>query len=1192
MPQNVPFVHLHFHTEYSLLDGCCRVSKAVDHAKQLGMGALAITDHGVMYGVIDFYKKAKDAGIKPILGCEAYMAHGSMLERKREEDTGSQANHQLLLCESGEGYANLMRLVSLGFLQGYYYKPRIDLETLARYSKGLIGTSSCLNGQIPTRILRDDMDGAMKLAGTYAEIFGKGNYFIELQNHGLEEQAVANRGLLEIARKTGLPLIATNDVHYLKPEDAEAHEVMLCMQTGTTMSDPKRLRYGSTQFFMKTGAEMLELFREYPQALANTVAIADRCSVDLRLKKELHFPIYQAPEGYTQKEYLIKLGKDGLRARYGIEDVAHPRNEEEDRIVKRFFYELGVIEKTGFINYFLVVWDFIHFAHQSRIPVGPGRGSGAGSLVAYCLNITGIDPLRYNLIFERFLNPDRVSPPDFDIDFCQTRRGEVIDYVKRKYGAENVAQIITFGSLGAKTVIRDLARVLEMPLSEADRLAKMIPELPDMTLDLALQQSPDFRRACESEPNAQRIMKYARVLEGLPRNPGIHAAGVVIGEKPLLEILPLARDKAGEPCTQFEMKPLDMVGLLKMDFLGLKTLTIIQEAVDSIQRTRAIAVDLEAIPMADPPTFDLLNRGDTVAVFQVESKGMRDMLRKIGVGRFEDLIALIALFRPGPMQFLENFGERRNGRATIEYDHPKLEPILKETYGIMVYQEQVQQAANVLAGFTLGQGDLLRRAMGKKDEREMAAQREKFVEGCAKTCHIPRAKAEKIFDNIEKFAGYGFNKSHSAAYAVVSWQTAYLKAHFPVEFMAANLSIEIGNNERLAELIAECQEMDIEILPPSVNESGVRFTPLPPDNAEHPRAIRFGMAGVKNVGVGAVEAIVQERVRQGAFKGLLDFCARMDSQLVNRKTLESLIRCGAFDFSGLPRSRLFAGVEQAMGRAAAELRDRKAGQISLFAMLETESAAQGDRDLPAAEPWAQSVELAAEKELLGFYISGHPLAAFKGEIERYSLHKLADLREVAPASQTRIAGLVTQYAKRFTKKTQEAMCTFRLETLEGSLEVVVFPQAYNQYAVHLREEAPVLVCGDVQREEDAPRIQAVEIYPLPDAYRHFAERVSLHVPAARAGDDLFRDLKQLLRSHPGDVPVFLCLEYASGQRVTIQTDHQLKVAPDAKLLHEAEHLLGEGSVYVGVNPAPCLRPRKRRWEGNGQQRSAPAAGPA
>ena len=1179
MPKHVPFVHLHFHTEYSLLDGCCRISKAIEQAKQLGMGALAITDHGVMYGVIDFFKKAKEAGVHPVIGCEAYMAHGSMLERKREEETGSQANHQLLLCETAEGYANLTRLISLAHLQGFYYKPRIDVETLARYSKGLIGTSSCLNGQIPTRILRGDMKGALELAGTYAEIFGKGNYFIELQNHGLEEQVAANRGLLEIARKTGLPLIATNDVHYIKPEHAEAHEVMLCMQTGTTMSDPKRLRYGSTQFYMKTGAEMLELFRDYPEALAHTVEIADRCHADPVGKKTLHFPEYHVPSGYTQKEYLIKLGKDGLRERYGIEDASRPRNEDEKKVADRFFYELSIIEKTGFINYFLVVWDFIHYAHQNRIPVGPGRGSGAGSIVAYALGITGIDPLRYHLIFERFLNPERVSPPDFDIDFCQHRRGEVIDYVKRKYGAENVAQIITFGSLGPKTVIRDLARVLEIPLSEADRLAKMVPEVPDMTLDRALKENPEFRQACDREANAQRIMQYAKVLEGLPRNPGIHAAGVVIGEKPLIEILPLARDKSGEPCTQFEMKPLDAVGLLKMDFLGLKTLTIIQEAVDAVKANHGAELTMDKVPMDDALTMDLLNRADTVAVFQVESKGMRDMLRKIGVGRFEDLIALIALFRPGPMQFLDMFGERRNGRATIEYDHPKLEPILKETYGIMVYQEQVQQAANALAGFSLGQGDLLRRAMGKKDPHEMAAMRAKFVEGCSKTSHIPSSKAEKIFDNIEKFAGYGFNKSHSAAYAVVGWQTAYLKAHYPVEFMAANLTIDMGNNERITELIAECQEMDIEVLPPSVNESGVRFTPLPPGKGEHPRAIRFGLAGIKNVGVGAVEAIVAERTKAGLFKGLLDFCARMDTTLVNRKTLESLIRSGAFDFTTLTRSRLFNAVEQAMSRAAAAHRDRKAGQFSLFDQVSDPATADHDQDLPAADPWPQSQELAGEKELLGFYISGHPLAALKNELSRYSLATLADVREMAEGSQTRIGGLVTLFVKRFTREKQEAMGVFQLETLEGSLEAVAFPQTFAQYAVHLRNEAPVLVCAEVKVKDDVRRLVINEIYPLEEAHKYFAQKVCLHIPAAQANDESLRKARQILRAHPGEVPVVVCILQPGGEKIFIQAEHSFKVTARGSLIHELEHVLGEGSVYVEVNPATSLRPRPpRRWE--------------
>jgi DNA polymerase-3 subunit alpha len=1177
-PQDIPFVHLHFHSEFSLLDGACRIDKTMAAAKELGMSALAITDHGVLYGVVDFYKAAKKHGVKPILGCEAYMARGNMLERKLEDGSRSQSNHMVLLAENAVGYQNLVYLISKAHLEGFYYKPRIDKALLAQHAKGLIGTSACLKGVVPELILQGRVEEALRAAGELSDIFGRGNFFLELQNHGIAEQIKVNEVLVQLARRTGLPLICSNDVHYLKKEHYEAHDVMLCLQTGTTMSDPHRMRYQSDQFYMKSPQEMYALFGDFPEALHNTASIAERCHLELKLGGELHFPSYKAPEGYSQKEYLIKLGKEGLKRRYGIEQPDQPKNDEEKAIVERFRHEVGIIEKMGFINYYLVVWDFIHFAQSRGIPVGPGRGSGAGSILAYCLAITGIDPLRYNLIFERFLNPERVSPPDFDIDFCQWRRGEVIDYVKQKYGVENCAQIITFGTLGPKTVIRDLGRVLEIPLAECDRLAKMVPEVPDMTIEKALAENPDFRRACETEPSAQRIIKYARVLEGLPRNPGIHAAGVVIGEKPLIEILPLSRDKEKQVITQFEMKPLESVGLLKMDFLGLKTLTIIKETQELVSKTRGAAVDIDNLPVVDKETFDLLNRGDTVAVFQVESKGMRDMLRRIGVSRFEDLIALIALFRPGPMQFLEDFGNRKNGRAAIEFDHPLLEPILKETYGIMIYQEQVMQATNVLAGFSMGEGDVMRRAMGKKNPEEMAKMRDQFVRGCEQKNRIPAKKAEKIFDNIEKFAGYGFNKSHSAAYAVLSWQTAYLKAHYPVEFMAANLTVDISNNERLAELIAECQEMDIEILPPSVNESGVRFTPVGPAG-QPPTSIRFGLAGVKNVGMAAVEVVVKTREDAGPFGGLLDFCARIDSQAVNRKMLESLVRCGAFDFTGLTRSRLFAGCEFAMKRAQAAQSDIKSGQGSLFDLMTARepAAPRDDRELPAVEPWPGSQDLSAEKELLGFYISGHPLAAFARTLARYNTVDPRQLAETESGTPLRIGGLVTQLQKRFTKR-EEAMAVFRLEHLEGWLDVVVFPSAYTAYGVLLREDAPLLVCGDFEKA-DALKIKASEIYPLGEAYKHFAQKVSIHLPAARCEDDKFRELKNILRNHPGDTPVVICIEQPGGQKIFIDTDRNFRVAPNDAMVHEVEHLLGEESCFVAVNPAPLLRPRNGKpWE--------------
>lgn len=1163
---NIPFVHLHVHSDFSLLDGANHLDKAVARAVELGMPAMALTDHGVMYGAIDFYKKAKKAGLKPIIGCEAYMSHGRMFEKKVEEGTGSQTNHQVLLAATNEGYQNLIRLVSEGWLNGFYYKPRIDMELLSQHARGLIATSSCLKGKIPEAIVRGNMKLAMELAGAYSDLFGPDNFYLELQNHGLEEQQAANRGLVELARKTGLPLIVSNDVHYLKKEHAEAHDVMLCMQMGTVMSDPNRLRYGSEEFYLKSGAEMLALFREFPEALANTVAIAERCNVEFKLGKDLHFPTYEVPEGYTQKQYLIKLGKEGLKVRYGVENLDAPRNDEERRIADRFYYELGIIEKTGFINYFLVVWDFIKFAHDSGIPVGPGRGSGAGSIVAYALFITGIDPLRYNLFFERFLNPERVSAPDFDIDFCQIRRGEVIEYVKRKYGRDNVAQIITFGTLGTKTVIRDLARVLEIPLSEADKLAKMVPEDPEMTLEKAMKESPEFRQACATDPSAMRIMKYAPVLEGLARNPGTHAAGVVIGEKPLIEIVPLTRDKDKEPVTQYEMTPLGDIGLLKMDFLGLKTLTVIVEAVRHVKRNFGVELDMDTIPMDDQPTFDLLNRGDTVGVFQVESKGMRDLLRKFILTKFEDLIAMIALYRPGPMNMLDDFIKRRHGQVRIEYDHPLLKETLEETFGVMVYQEQVMAATNVLAGFTLGQGDMMRRAMGKKDAKEMANQRARFVEGCATANQIPKDKAGAIFDNIERFAGYGFNKSHSAAYAIVSWQTAYLKAHYPTEFMAASLSFEIGNPDRMKLFIAECQLLGIQLLPPSVNESGVLFTPVK-------NAIRFGMSGIKNVGEAATRAIVEEREKGGPFKGLSDFCNRIDGQAANKKTLESLVRAGAFDFTGMPRSRLFAGIEGAVGRAAALQRDRAVGQFSLFG--DAVAAGPGGGvvdDLPAAEPWPQSVELAAEKELLGFYVSGHPLAAHQWTLDRYALAGTEQLRELTEKTRTRIGGLVTQFAKKFTKTKQEPMGVFVLEQLDGVVEVVVFPAAFSEFGVYLREEAPVLVCGEAVNEEGGLKMYASEIYPLPEVHRHFCRKFHIHISAARADEQVLREIKGVLRSYPGETPVGLCVEQPGGEKIFIEADHSFKVAAKEQVVRAVERILGENTVFLAINPAPCLRP--------------------
>jgi DNA polymerase-3 subunit alpha len=1144
-------------------------------AAELGMTQVAITDHGTLYGIIDFYKQAKAAGIKPILGCEVYVAHGSMLEKKTGPGK-SQSNHLVLLAENEEGYNNLIYLVSKAHLEGFYYKPRIDKELLSGHHKGLIALSACLKGEVAGHCADNNLEAAAKAADEYVQIMGRENFYLEVQDHGLPEQKVANRGIIELAKRMKLPLVATNDVHYLKAEHAEAHEVLLCLQTQTVMSDEKRMKYSSDQFYMKSGAEMMKLFGEIPEAISNTLVIADRCNVELELGKKLHFPTYQVPDGFQHKEYLIKMAKEGLRACYGIEDLDHPKNDLEKRVSERFYYELGIIEKTKFINYFLVVWDFINYSKKNKIPVGPGRGSGAGSMVAYALGITGIDPLRYNLIFERFLNPERVSPPDFDIDFCQSRRGEVIEYVKGKYGRENVAQIVTFGTLGAKTVIRDIGRALEIPLQECDRLAKMVPEDPKMTLEKALEQNPEFREMAEKDANAKRILKYARVLEGLPRNPGTHAAGVVIGEKPLIELVPLSRDKDKEIITQFEMVPLEQVGLLKMDFLGLKTLTVIQEAVDNVKMTCGIELDMMKIPIDDPETFALLNRGDTVGVFQLESPGMRDLLKRINLTCVEELIAMIALYRPGPMDMIPDYIDRKHGKVKIQYAHPLLEPVLKETYGVMIYQEQVQQASNVLAGFSLGQGDILRRAMGKKKPEEMAKQRSKFIEGCVKTNKIPEKKAGEIFDTIERFAGYGFNKSHSAAYGIVSFQTAYLKAHHPSEFMAAMLSSEMGNTEKLPGFVAEAQEMGIQILAPNVNDSDVRFKPVP-------EGIRYGLAGVKNVGTGAVEALVKERRANGPFKGLVDFCIRVDSQAVNRKTLESLVRCGAFDFTGLSRGRLFNGIDYAMSRASSIQRDRKSGQTSLFDMLGGSSESSATDDLPSAEPWPESQMLSAEKELLGFYISGHPLTAHEWTLKRYSLADTQALKQVPSGTLTRIGGLVTQLQKKFTKKSQKPMAVFKLEHLSGIVEVVVFPDTFENFGVHLKEEAPVMVCGELVNAEDI-RMKAAELYPLADVPRFFSKTFNIHIPTPRMEDHVMDHLKEILIRHRGDTQVILCLQFPAGEKVFLETHRSFKVTPCEKLIRDIEHLLGEDSVYVDVNKSPCRRPPAHGRNGNGFSR--------
>ena len=1181
----VPFCHLHFHTCYSLLDSAVKIKDAVKTAKELGMDYLAMTDHGVMYGAVEFYKACMGAGIKPIIGCEVYVArHGVEFTRdSTDPDIRSQKNnmHLVLLAETQEGYENLVRLVSKAHLEGVHYKPRIDKEWLREYSKGLIGLSACLGGEVTQACKNGEVEKAIALAREYSDILGPDNFFLEIQDHGLEDQKTANKNIFKVAEITGLPLVVTNDVHYVRKEHSDAHDTLICLQRGDLKDDPNRHGYEGDQFYMKSGEEMALLFPDHPEAVTNTIEIARRCNVEFffpEKAEDLHFPHFPLPDGFTKDlDYLVHLGKLGLKKHYGIEDLDNPKDEREKEINERFYYEVSVIVKTNYVNYFLVVADFIQWARRQGIPVGPGRGSGAGSLLAYSLEITTIDPLKYSLIFERFLNPDRVSPPDFDIDFCPTKRYQVIQYVRDKYGHDCVAQIITFGTLGAKTLMRDLGRVLEIPLSECDKLAKLIPDSPGTTLEKALAESPEFKQATETDEHARRIMKYARLLEGLPRHTGMHAAGVVIGEKPLIEIIPLTVEpKEKLTVVQFEKGPTEEIGLLKMDFLGLKNLTIIYEACALIKRNHGIDIDPEKLPIDDAKTFELLAHGDTVGVFQLESGGMRDTLRQVNPDCIEDIIAILALYRPGPMQFIPTYTKRKHGQEEIKYDHPILEPILKETNGIIVYQEQIQQAARDLAGFSLGEGDILRRAMGKKKPEVMAQQRGKFVEGCMTANQIPEKQANTIFDNIEKFAQYGFNKSHSTAYGFVTYQTAWLKAHYAPEFMAALLSGEMGNTEKLTGFIGESKEMGIEVMAPCVNESIARFNAVPDGSG-----IRFGLAAVKGVGEGVVAEIVKERDENGLYEGLMDFCARVPS--ANKKVLESLIRSGAFDFTEVHRARLFNGIDTAIGRAAETAKDKASGQCSMFDMMGSSDAeasdGSSDDELPEVKPWPESEMLAAEKELIGFFLSGHPLARHEWALNNFALKRMKDIGKLMPGTRTRVGGMVTEMRKLFTKKDQKPMATFRIEGLEGSINAIIFPGPFEQYGPLLIDDATLMFGGLLMEEEGSdPKLQILEIFPLEQAPGLFCDRVGIHLPEMGVNDSVMNTLRDIATEFHGSVSLNLCIEFVEGQKVFINADHAFKVRPCPELEHKIEHAIGEGLVYIAAKSDPLRNPPpERKW---------------
>ncbi len=1171
--ENIPFVHLHQHTCYSLLDATAKVGDIMKRAVELGQPAVAMTDHGVMYGAVEFYKKANAAGVKPIIGCEVYLARNGVESKTSQADN----MHLVLLAENQEGYNNLMRLVSMAHLQGFYYKPRIDKSWLREYSKGIIALAACLGGEVTEAAAAGDYEKCKKLALEYNEIMGQDNFFIEVQDHGIPEQRVANEVLFKVAEDTGIPVVATNDCHYVRKSDYEAHDILICMQSQSLFTDENRMRYHGDGFYMKSGAEMLELFPDHPEAISNTVKIAERCHIEFEFDlpaERLHFPaFFPLPENTTKEQFLMDIGVKGLERLYELDDFYNPTTPLGERVKKQFEYEVDIINKTNYVNYFLVVADFIQWAKDNGIPVGPGRGSGAGSILAYALGITAIDPLEYNLIFERFLNPDRVSPPDFDIDFEPSRRHEVIQYVRGKYGEDTVAQILTFGTLGAKTLMRDIGRVLNIPLSDCDRIAKLIP---DMTKNLktAQEESPEFAAAVKTDPAAIQIMKYAPALEGLPRHTGMHAAGVVIGEKPLIEIIPLTKErKEGLTVVQFEKGPTEEIGLLKMDFLGLKNLTTIQEACESVKRNHGVDLDPMKFPLKDKETFELFCRGDTVGVFQLESGGMRETLRNVMPDCIEDIIAILALYRPGPMQFIPLYTKRKHGQEKVEYDHPILEPILKETNGIIVYQEQIQQAAQRLAGFSLGQGDILRRAMGKKKPEEMAKQRGKFVEGCLITNNIPETQANLIFDNIEKFAQYGFNKSHSTAYGFVTYQTAYLKAHYPSEFMAALLSGEMSNADKLPGFINETREMGIEVLPPDVNESRQRFNAI---NGN----IRFGMAAIKGVGEGAVDEIVKEREANGNFTGMMDFCARMGS-VVNKRVLESLIRSGAFDFTGVHRARLFNGIETAFSRAAETAKDRKSGQSSMFDMMmdpQEEKAAAGDEELPEVERWTESEMLAAEKELIGFYISGHPLDVYRWTVNNCAMHKIENIDDIPSGTQTRIAGLVTDLRKMFTKKDQRAMAAFRLAGPDNGIDCIVFPEPFEGYGHQLFDDAVIMAAGVISDDKSGGKqLQIKEMYSLSSCAGIYSESMRVILSPEDIVDDKLEKIKKLVRHNPGKTPFSLEFNHPSGTQIILAADPRYNISPDENLFKGIETMLKPPSgVQVMTKPNALINPSKER----------------
>ena len=1150
------FVHLHLHTQYSLLDGANQLDPLLKQVQKFGQPAVAMTDHGNLFGAIDFYEKAKAHGVKPIIGCEAYLAPGS--RRQRESLLAhNDYYHLILLATNLKGYQNLIKLSSKAYLEGFYYKPRMDKELLQEHHEGLIALSGCLSGEVPWLIGQQEMEKATRTAGEYREIFGKDHYYLEVQSNGLDQQVIANRSLVEIHKKLGIPLAGTNDCHYLKKEDARPHEIMLCLQTGKTLKDANRMKFDTDQLYVKSTEEMVAEFSELPEAVLNTSRIAEQCNVELNFGAR-YLPHYQVPEGWTHETYLEHLTREGLAERLR----SRPSTITVEAYERRLQEELGVLLHMGYAGYFLVVWDIVKFARSRGIPVGPGRGSAAGSLVAYALSITDVDPLVYTLLFERFLNPERVSMPDIDMDFCMDRRPEVINYVIEKYGENYASQIITFGTLAARAAIKDVGRVMDIPYAEVDRITKLVPSQLNITLQEALTQEPRLRELVDGDARLKELMTTAQALEGLARHASTHAAGMVISNQPLTDLVPLYKTSKNEIITQYSMTDVEKVGLVKFDFLGLKTLTMIHQAVSIVNQERApnARLEIERLPLNDPKTHALLASGKTSGIFQLESSGMRNMLVRIQPVCFEDLIAILALYRPGPLEsgMVDDFIQRRRDPSKIVYNPPELESILKETHGVIVYQEQVMAIANRMAGFSLGQADLLRRAMGKKKHDEMARQKEQFLNG-AKANGFTEQKAETIFDQMAYFAGYGFNKSHSAAYALVTFQTAYLKAYHPNAFMAALLTTEMGNTDKMVGYFTECRDLGIPILPPDVNESQKNFTTVG-------GAIRFGLAAIKNVGGGAVESIIERREQDGPFSSFVDFCCRNDLHKINKRMLEGFIKVGAFDSSGAKRAQLMAVLEQTLDAAGAMQRERALGQTSLFDVANGQDhPSSTDRHvqayaLPPIDEWPQSDMLQWERELTGFYITAHPLTQHTEAIRLLATHTTSTVREAHNGKVVKLCGVVGNLKVTTTKKGHR-MAYITLEDLQGLVDVIVFPELFQSCETFVGTDAVIHVTGTVDHKDTVTRvIKATKVEPLQDMQTKTVKRITVRITETADTGSHLSKLQEVLRRHPGPTPIAFQFHLDSQVQAESAPLPNVTVLPSSNLVYDVEQLLGKKAV--------------------------------